>query len=66
MKFARRIGYAAYLHYIDWSEGKSSPRTFKSSDYEALVHSGILMARKFDVGVDREIINMLVVKVCMK
>ena len=48
-----------YLHYVDWSEGKSSPRTFKSSDYEAIIHSGKLMARKFDVGVDREILERM-------
>ena len=48
-----------YLHYVDWSEGKSSPRTFKSSDYEAIIHSGKLMARKFDTNVDGDVLKLL-------
>lgn len=47
------------LHYVDWSEGKSSQRTFKSSDYEAITHSGKLMARKFDIGIDKRILDNL-------
>lgn len=48
-----------YLHYVDWSEEKSSPRAFKSSDYEAITHSGKLMARKFDTNVDGNILKLL-------
>lgn len=55
-----------YLHYVDWSEGKSSPRTFKSSDYEAITHSGKLMARKFDICIDKKILDDLTDRVVRK
>lgn len=37
-----------YLHYVDWSEGKSSPKVLIDSDYDTVMQSGYLMARKFD------------------
>lgn len=52
-----------YLHYVDWSEriGKprNSPNTLVLGDYEKIKKSGYLMARKFDVNVDKEIITKL-------
>ena len=48
-----------YLHYIKWEKGKSSPRTLTESDYQEIVDSSKLMARKFDIDVDKEIINKL-------
>lgn len=52
-----------YLHYVDWSERigkpKNSPNTLVLSDYEKIKKSGYLMARKFDVNVDKEIIAKL-------
>lgn len=46
-----------YLHYIDWSEGKSSPKTLTMEDVEKLKNSDKLMARKFDIKFDREILD---------
>lgn len=49
-----------YLHYyIDWSErlGKprNSPNTLSLADYDKMMESGYLMARKFDMDVDKGI-----------
>lgn len=52
-----------YLHYVDWSERigkpKNSPNTLVLGDYEKIKKSGYLMARKFDINVDKEIITKL-------
>lgn len=53
-----------YLHYIDWSErpGKprNSPNTLTLADYDKMMESGYLMARKFDMDVDKGIIYKLI------
>lgn len=49
--------HSDYLHYIDWSEGKNSPKNLKEEDFESLVKSEKLMARKF--AGDDKIINKL-------
>jgi hypothetical protein len=36
------------LHYADWSEGKSHPKTLGLQDLDAVIASGNLFARKFD------------------
>ena len=51
-----------YLHYIKWGKGKSSPRILTESDYQEIVDSSKLMARKFDIDVDKEIINKLKIR----
>lgn len=38
-----------YLRYIDWSEGKANPKTFTLSDFNKIIQSGKLLARKFDL-----------------
>jgi hypothetical protein len=52
-----------YLHYIDWSdrEGKpqNSPNLLTINDYDKLMMSKYLMARKFDIKSDRAIIDKL-------
>lgn len=45
------------LHYIDWTRGK--PYIFKKSDFDELINSGYFFARKFNMGVDAQIIKML-------
>ncbi len=45
-----------YLHYIDWSEGKSSPKTLTCEDLDAAFNSGKLMARKVDSEFDNQVI----------
>lgn len=42
------------LRCIDWKRG--NPYTFKLEDYEMLMGSNKLFARKFDISVDRDII----------
>ncbi len=47
------------LRYIDWSEGKSSPKTLTMVDKETLGNCGKFFARKFNAEVDEEILNYL-------
>ncbi|MFY7652624.1 MAG: beta-1,6-N-acetylglucosaminyltransferase [Chitinophagaceae bacterium] len=47
------------LRYIDWSEGKPSPKTFSIADLDTLLKSGKLFARKFNDAVDVAILNKL-------
>jgi hypothetical protein len=49
--------YASCMRYIDWNRGK--PYTFRKRDYEELINSDRLFARKFDENVDKEIVNMI-------
>lgn len=48
-----------YLHYIKWEKGKSSPRTLTTIDYGELKKTEKIIARKFDIDVDTEIIERL-------
>lgn len=48
-----------YLHYVDWSENRSSPKILTIDDFQKLIDSDKLMARKFDVDVDMDIIRIL-------
>ena len=45
------------LRFIDWNRG--GPYTFKSEDFDLLVNSYKLFARKFDEKVDNEIIERI-------
>lgn len=47
------------LRYIDWSEGKASPKTFTMGDLPQLIASGKLYARKFNMQVDEKVLNEL-------
>lgn len=53
-----------YLHYIDWSEGKHSPKTLTKNDLPSLLKSDKLMARKFDVRVDCDVIQEILKGIC--
>ena len=46
-----------YLHYIDWSERKSSPKNLSINDLPEMLKSGKFMARKIDG--DFELIDTL-------
>lgn len=48
-----------HFTYLDWSKGPEYPRTLRVDDYEAIVNSPYLFARKFDTEVDNEIIQMI-------
>jgi len=52
------------LRYIDWSEGKASPKVLTISDKVSLEGSSSFFARKFDDTVDAEILNHLEKFVC--
>lgn len=47
------------LRYIKWIQGKSSPETLTMDDYENMVSSGKLFARKFDWDKDHDVILKL-------
>lgn len=47
------------LHYIDMAGCKNSPRILTVADIDKLKCSNKLMGRKFDIGVDYEIIQTL-------
>ena len=37
-----------YLHYIDWSEGNNSPKNLTLADFDSIIESEKLFARKID------------------
>jgi len=45
--------------YVDWSEKKAHPKILKTEDYNSLISSDKLFARKFDANEDANIIDML-------
>jgi hypothetical protein len=47
------------LRYIDWRDGGARPRTLTSADLPALLASGKLWARKFDLGTDTAVLDEL-------
>lgn len=47
------------LRYTDWSEDKDSPKLLTMADAEKLKNSPHLYARKFDMAIDREILDYL-------
>lgn len=49
----------ATMRYVDWNQGGASPRTLTSADYDMLMQSGMLFARKFDESVDADIIKKI-------
>ena len=66
MKKKKKKKREDYLHYVDWSEGGNSPKTLTIDDYEKLKASDKLMARKFDIGTDINILNHLPIKMGSK
>jgi len=47
------------LRYIDWESGPEYPRTLRINDYEKIMESKYLFARKFDESVDIKIIDKI-------
>lgn len=47
------------FYYIDWSAGGSNPKTLTEDDFEKLMSSDKLMARKFDTEADTKILDLL-------
>lgn len=59
-KFGDRIklyrgdsGVNSATRLIDWQRG--APYTFRACDYNELINSGAMFARKFDINIDAEI-----------
>lgn len=46
------------IHHIEW-QGGSHPRTFTSADTERVLASGKLFARKFDVEIDEQALDVI-------
>jgi len=44
---------------VDWNVDGASPRTLTNADYDTLMQSGMLFARKFDETVDAQIIHRI-------
>ena len=49
--------YTSCLRHIDWKRG--NPYVFRESDFQELIGSPCLFARKFDLNIDRAIVNKL-------
>ena len=49
--------YRACMRYIDWNRG--APYVFRADDFDSLMQSKCMIARKFDEHIDREIIEMI-------
>ena len=47
------------LRYVNWTDGPEYPRILRMADYEKIMTSNKLFARKFDENVDREIIEQI-------
>jgi hypothetical protein len=48
----------AIMRLIDWQRGSNgSPYVFREADFESIMSSGMLFARKFDANVDRAVID---------
>ena len=56
-RFSEDDDYESCLRIIEWGEG--APHVYAGTDFERLVNSGRLFARKFDSSVDFEIIKRL-------
>jgi len=50
---------AATMRYVDWNVSGASPRTLTGADYDMLMQSGMLFARKFDEAVDADVIRRI-------
>jgi hypothetical protein len=44
---------------IDWSEGGCNPKVFNANDYSVIKQSDKLYARKFDINIDQEILDLI-------
>jgi hypothetical protein len=54
------------LRYIDWKTGPEFPRILREEDYEKIMASNGIFARKFDEKTDRKIIELIYNKIAAK
>ncbi|MGY0037937.1 hypothetical protein [Pedobacter sp. NJ-S-72] len=45
--------------YINWSENEAHPKILTINDYQEIIGSGMLFARKFDLDVDLSVLDVL-------
>jgi hypothetical protein len=45
--------------YIDWSEGKASPKVLRVDDWDKIIQSGMWFARKFDEDIDPDVMEQI-------
>ena len=57
--FYDEYGNTTDLRYTDWSEGGAHPKTLDDTDYEKIMSSGKLFARKFDEEKSKKIIDRI-------
>lgn len=48
-----------HFTYLDWSKGPEYPRTLRMEDYEDIINSPYLFARKFDLEIDAEVVHKI-------
>lgn len=49
--------YKMCMRYIDWNRG--GPYVFRAEDYDELINSDMLFARKFDYNIDCKVVDMI-------
>lgn len=47
------------LRYVDWEKGPDRPRTLRIDDYQSVMNSNSLFARKFDPDIDNTVIDLI-------
>lgn len=52
-----RFEVAATMHQVDWERG--APYVYRKNDFDDLIHSPYMFARKFSSSIDKEIIDKL-------
>lgn len=50
------------LRYVDFSARLPSPKTLTMADYDKIINSGCLFARKFDINKDRTIVDKILTR----
>lgn len=55
---ARKIA-SEDIRYIIWREGEIHPKVFRENDFESIMSSPALFARKFDDNIDMKIIDLI-------
>ena len=60
---AFKIASEGALRYVDFSEKKPSPKILRMEDFDKIMGSGCLFARKFDENVDKEVIDKILDKI---
>lgn len=55
--YSSKEKYNLAMRFIDWKHG--NPYVFKKDDFDRLIKSDALFARKFDINIDADIIHLI-------